>query len=90
MRTGVAFLVIAAAVFAAPLLPADNTNKLWLLYEQGNTAASQKEFGRALQLYKSAIESAGVFPEAEAAIRRPLHEEGEAQLAQLQTKKRTT
>ena len=87
MRTGVAFLVIAAAVFAAPLLPADNTNKLWLLYEQGNTAASQKEFGRALQLYKSAIESAGVFPEAEAAIGDLYMEEGEAELAQRQYEK---
>jgi tetratricopeptide (TPR) repeat protein len=87
MRPRVALLVIAAAVFAAPLLPADNTNKLWLLYEQGNAAASQKEYGRALQLYKSAIESAGVFPEAEAAIGDLYMEEGEIELAQRQYEK---
>lgn len=87
MRPGVGLLVVAAVAFFAPLLPADNTNKLWLLYEQGNTAASQKEYGRALQLYKAAIEGAGVFPEAEAAIGDLYLEEGEAELAQRQYEK---
>jgi tetratricopeptide (TPR) repeat protein len=66
---------------------ADSSNKFWLLYEQGNTAASRKEFGKALQLYKSAIEGAGIFPEAEAAIGDVYMEEGESSLAQRQYEK---
>jgi hypothetical protein len=87
MRGSVGVLVIAASVLLTHVLPADNTNKLWLIFEQGNTAASQKEYGRALQLYKAAIESAGIFPEAEAAIGDVYLEEGEAALAQRQYEK---
>ena len=87
MRGSVGVLVIAACVFLTPALPADNTNKLWLTFEQGNAAASQKEYGRALQLYKAAIESAGIFPEAEAAVGDVYLEEGEAALAQRQYEK---
>jgi len=87
MRASIGALVILALILFTQLLPADNTNKLWLLYEEGNSAASQKEYGRALQLYKSAIESAGVFPEAEAAIGDVYMEEGEATLAQRQYEK---
>jgi tetratricopeptide (TPR) repeat protein len=87
MTSRVCVLVILALILCTHLLPADNTNKLWLMYEQGNTAASQKEFGRALQLYKAAIESAGIFPEAEVAIGDVYMEEGEAALAQRQYEK---
>jgi hypothetical protein len=87
MRPAIGLLVISAAVLVAQVLPADNTNKLWLLFEQGNAAASQKEYGKALQLYKTAIESAGIFPEAEAAIGDLYMEEGEAALAQKQYEK---
>lgn len=86
-RAGAGALIVLALVFCAQVLPADNTNKLWLLYEQGNSAASQKEYGRALQLYKSAIEAASVFPEAEAAIGDVYLEEGETVLAQKQYEK---
>ena len=87
MTSRVCVLVISALVLCTHLLPADNTNKLWLMYEQGNTAASQKEYGLALQLYKSAIESAGIFPEAEVAIGDVYMEEGEVTLAQKQYEK---
>jgi tetratricopeptide (TPR) repeat protein len=87
MRASFGILAISASLFIVHALPADNTNKLWFLYEQGNTAASQKEYGRALLLYKSAIEGAGLFPEAEAAIGDVYMEEGEAALAQKQYQK---
>jgi tetratricopeptide (TPR) repeat protein len=87
MRLRVALLVGSAVLSLARVLPADNTNNLWLLFEQGNAAASQKEYGKALQLYKSAIEGAGIFPEAEAAIGDVFMEEGEASLAQRQYEK---
>jgi tetratricopeptide (TPR) repeat protein len=80
------FVVLISLAITVPAL-AGNANKYWLLYEQGNTAASQKEFGKALQLYKSAIEGAGIFPEAEAAIGDVYLEEGESSLAQRQYEK---
>jgi tetratricopeptide (TPR) repeat protein len=83
-----AAVLILFALFAGSIpLNADNLNTSWLMYEQGNTAASQKEFGKALQLYKSAIEAAGIFPEAEAAIGDVYLEEGESALAQRQYEK---
>ncbi len=63
---------------------ADNSNQLWLLYERGNAAASQGDYGRAMLLYKQAVVGAGIFPEAEAAIGDVYMEEGEADLAQRQ------
>ncbi len=87
MRSGSSFLVFLVALSCAVPAVADNTNKYWLLYEQGNTAAAQKEYGRALQLYKTAIEGAGNFPEAEAAIGDVYLAEGEAILAQRQYEK---
>jgi len=77
----VALLCGAAAAFAL------DANQSWLLFEQGNAAASRKEYGQALRLYKAAIEGAGQFPEAEAAIGDIYLEEGEAELAQRQYQK---
>lgn len=76
-------LLLCCAAAASALDP----NQSWLLFEQGNAAASQKEYGKALQLYKAAIEGAGQFPEAEAAIGDIYLEEGEADLAQRQYQK---
>ena len=43
--------------------------------------AAQHEYGQALQLYKEAISSAGIFPEAEIGIGDVFFEEGEFSLA---------
>jgi hypothetical protein len=83
---GCFLLVLASAVLPPPSF-ADSSNKYWLLYEQGRTAADQKEYGKALQLYKSAIEGAGIFPEAEAAIGDIFLAESEPSLAQRQYEK---
>ena len=87
MRSGACFLVLLLSLACVNTAFGDNANKFWLLYEQGNTAADQKEYGRALQLYKDAIEGAGIFPEAEAAIGDVYLAEGEASLAQRQYEK---
>jgi tetratricopeptide (TPR) repeat protein len=87
MKARAWFLFILVSIVFAPPGFADNSNKYWLLYEQGKTAADQREYGRALQLYKAAIEGAGIFPEAEAAIGDVFMAEGEASLAQRQYEK---
>jgi tetratricopeptide (TPR) repeat protein len=87
MRVGAWNLVLLISIMCSAPALADSSNKYWLLYEQGNTAADQKEFGKALQLYKAAIEGAGIFPEAEAAIGDVYMAEGEASLAQRQYEK---
>ena len=48
---------------------------------------AQREYGRALQLYKEALSAAGIFPEAEIGIGDVLFEEGEFQLAREQYEK---
>jgi tetratricopeptide (TPR) repeat protein len=53
----------------------------WLLYERGNAALAQGEFGTALSLYKQAILRAGIFPEAEMQLGDIYIEEGEPDLA---------
>lgn len=87
MRAAAWFFVALASALVLPSAFADSTNKYWLLYEQGKTAADQKEFGKALHLYKEAIGGAGIFPEAEAAIGDVFMAEGEASLAQKQYEK---
>jgi hypothetical protein len=87
MRAGAWFILFLIVIAVSVPAFSDSSNKFWLLYEQGNTAAAQKEYGKALQLYKSAIESAGIFPEAEAAIGDVYMVEGEAVLAQRQYQK---
>jgi len=87
MRPGPALLGLMLLLASAGAVSADQPNRFWLMYEQGNAAASQKEFGQALQLYKAAIQGAGIFPEAEAAIGDIYLEEGEAALAQRQYEK---
>ena len=59
----------------------------WLLYEEGNALFEQREFGRALQRYKDAVDMAGILPEAEAAIGDVYREEGELDLALQQYQK---
>jgi hypothetical protein len=62
----------------------------WILYEQANAMFMQREFGKALQLYKEAISYAGVFPEAEIGIGDVFFEEGEFHLAISQYEKAYT
>jgi tetratricopeptide (TPR) repeat protein len=59
----------------------------WILYERANAMFAQREFGQALQLYKEAISSAGIFPEAEMGVGDVFFEEGEFQLARDQYEK---
>lgn len=80
-------LFVLLGLLTSALAFAEGSNQFWLMYEQGNAAVSQKEYGKALQLYKSAIEGAGIFPEAEAAIGDIYLEEGEAALAEKQYEK---
>jgi tetratricopeptide (TPR) repeat protein len=87
MRARPALLVLLAVLSAPTLASADQSNRFWLMYEQGNAAAGQAEYGKALQLYKAAIEGAGIFPEAEAAVGDIYLEEGEPALAQKQYEK---
>jgi hypothetical protein len=87
MRSKAWFVLLLILLLSSAIAFADNSNSYWLLYEQGNTAADQKEFGKALQLYKAAIEGAGIFPEAEAALGDVYLTEGEASLAQRQYEK---
>jgi len=62
----------------------------WILYEKGNAMFEHREFGQALQLYKEAISSAGIFPEAEIGIGDVFLEEGEFELARDQYEKAYT
>ena len=87
MRPTTWILLLFAAAVSAPHAFSDSTDKYWLLYEQGKTAADQKEYGQALQLYMEAIQGAGIFPEAEVAIGDVYMAEGEAALAQKQYEK---
>ncbi len=76
---GLCFAVILVESSAAQSTagkPAD-----WILYERANAMAAQHEYGQALQLYKEAISSAGIFPEAEIGIGDVFFEEGEFTLA---------
>jgi len=89
IEPGVLALVCVCVFVLAFVVPsfADSSNQFWLLYEQGNAAASQREFGQAMQFYKDAVQGAGIFPEAESAIGDIYREEGEADLAQRQYEK---
>jgi hypothetical protein len=73
--------LVAAVLVCAPLFGLDAPTPAWLLYEEGNALFEQREFGRALQRYKDAIDAAGILPEAEAAIGDVYREEGELGLA---------
>lgn len=87
MRASPPLLALLALFCCATAAAALDQNQSWLLFEQGNAAASQKEYGQALQLYEAAIEGAGQFPEAEAAVGDIYLEEGETGLAQRQYEK---
>ena len=85
-------LLMAAFVFSLLGLRAfgqisQGTSQDWILYEKANAMFAQREFGQALQLYKEAISSAGIFPEAEMGVGDVLFEEGEFQLARDQYEK---
>jgi len=85
--------VIAVGVLATSALPGvavfgeDKKPAAWLSFEQGNALLARKEYGQALQQYKNAISTAGIFPEAEMAIGDVYQEEGEPDLAQRQYEK---
>src|SRR5690349_21638473 len=76
----VALLIVLCAV--CPPVSADSAaEENWLLYERGNAAMSQGEFGTALNLFEQAVLKAGIFPEAEVQIGDVYMEEGEPDLA---------
>jgi tetratricopeptide (TPR) repeat protein len=83
-------LIVAAALLLISVCSGfsdSRQNASWLLYEQANAAMDQREFGRALQLYKEALAAAGVFPEAEIGLGDVYLEEGEVELARAQYEK---
>ena len=59
----------------------------WVLLEQGHLEFSRREYGRALEYYKSAVNKGGFLPEAELAIGDVFWESGEPELAELQYRK---
>jgi tetratricopeptide (TPR) repeat protein len=59
----------------------------WVLYEQGNTFFSTREYGSALKKYQEAIAAFNPFPEAEMAIGDVYRQEGELDLAARQYRK---
>lgn len=77
---GLVFLIILGPSIAWAQAPVEKT-EYWILFERANATFAQREFGQALQLYKEAISSAGIFPEAEMGIGDVFFEEGEFQLA---------
>jgi tetratricopeptide (TPR) repeat protein len=83
----VGILLSAAALVCAPVFGQDAPAPAWLLYEEGNALFEQREFGKALQRYKDAIDAAGNLPEAEVAIGDVYREEGELGLALAQYQK---
>jgi tetratricopeptide (TPR) repeat protein len=88
MRAILTSLTLALLTVYGPLaLAQDRQPTSWLLFEQGNALLSRKEYGQALQQYKNAIGSAGIFPEAEMAIGDVYKEEGELELARKQYEK---
>jgi tetratricopeptide (TPR) repeat protein len=77
-----AVALVIALNAASALVGADAVaDENWLLYERGNAALSQGEFGAALNLFKQAILKAGIFPEAEMQVGDIYMEEGEPDLA---------
>jgi tetratricopeptide (TPR) repeat protein len=85
MRIGLAALLLGICVW--PVLAETGQNETWLLFEQGNAAYDEREFGEALKLYQEAVAKAGIFPEAEIGIGDIYAEEGELDLAISQYKK---
>lgn len=56
----------------------------WLLLDLGKRAYRQKDFGQALDYFRTAIDRGGTTPEAEMWIGRVFEEEGELDLAETQ------
>lgn len=86
-RVATCTILLAAALLWGQGFAQDKQPASWLLFEQGNALVARKEYGQALQQYKSAISSAGIFPEAEMAIGDVFKEEGELELAEKQYEK---
>src|SRR5689334_18705396 len=82
-------LVLACLVtlVSSSVLADSTAEENWLIYERGNAAMSQGEFGNALNLFEQAIHKAGIFPEAEMQIGDIYMEEGEPALALSQYEK---
>jgi len=87
MRTLALILAcLLGSQFGFAQVPTGNPSD-WILYERANAMVAQREFGQALQLYKEAVSSAGIFPEAEIGIGNVYFEEGEFDLARAQYEK---
>lgn len=87
MRAKAIALLFVCALAPAAVLAVSTASENWSLFEQGNAAMAQREFGKALSLYKEAILKAGIFPEAEVAVGDVYAEEGESTLALAQYEK---
>lgn len=80
----VTMLLIGAQVVAQALPASASHDPPWLLLELGKRAFREKDFGQALDYFRSSIAKGGVTPEAEMWIGRVFEEEGELDLAENQ------
>jgi tetratricopeptide (TPR) repeat protein len=88
MRKMLMILCLSALVVHSTFGAGENARKAyWLIYEQGRSAMQKGEYGEALQLFKDAISSAGILPEAEMAIGDVYMAEGEFELAKREYEK---
>lgn len=89
-KTIAMFLFLMSVLITSKYLPAQDTatrTPTWILYERGKYELYTKELGKALHLFRKAIEKAGIFPEAELALGDVYFMEGELVLAEQQYKK---
>ena len=78
-------IVLIGGPIAAQTLPASSSSDPpWLLLELGKKAYRAKDFGQALDYFRTSIAKGGVTPEAEMWIGRVFAEEGELDLAENQ------
>jgi tetratricopeptide (TPR) repeat protein len=88
MRKLLMILCLSVCLALPSFAAGENSRKAyWLIYEQGRTAMQKGEYGEALQLFKDAIQSAGILPEAEMAIGDVYMAEGEFELARREYEK---
>jgi tetratricopeptide (TPR) repeat protein len=74
-------LALVLLLCFTPCAAAQSSAPYWLLYEEGKTLASKKEYGEALVKFRQAIAVVGTFPEAEIAIGDIYKVEGEVGLS---------
>jgi tetratricopeptide (TPR) repeat protein len=81
-------LILACWAVPASLQAQDSLNNpSWILFEQGQRAYREGDFGGALRLFQQAAEKEAVYPEAEFWIGIVYEKEGQPELAERQYKK---